>query len=228
MVKGLDAYAHTVAHDLRNPVVGIKGISETLRDYWDSMENAQKREFVDMVYQSANSLENVIRELLLLSSVRKQSIKTGPVDISKSMAEVANRLRVMLQEKHAVLKVDPDPISIYGYGPWITEVLANFTSNAIKYGGSPREIHVGTEKLPDGSVMTYVDDNGTGVPEDRRAALFQEFTRNHGEGSPGHGLGLSIVLRIISKLEGNLGVADSPMGGARFFFSLPEAKNNPD
>ena len=222
-VEELDAYAHTVAHDLRNPVLGITAVSETLRDNWEEMPMEQQREFLDMLYSSATSLEDIIRELLILSSVRKESIKLSSVNPASSLEEVRTRFQYMIKEKSVRIEIDEPLLSILAYAPWIDEVMANTISNAIKYGGEPPLVRVGTERLPDGRVRTYIDDNGSGIPEEKRISLFNEFTRVHSDEIQGHGLGLSIVLRIIHKLGGEVGISDSPIGGARVYFVLPAA-----
>jgi signal transduction histidine kinase len=116
------------------------------------------------------------------------------------------------------------PVAV-GYEPWIEEVWANYVSNAIKYGGNPPRIELGAT-LPttgEGQVRFWVRDNGPGLDEEQQAVLFVEFTKLRQLGE-GHGLGLSIVKRIVERLGGQVGV-DSAVGqGSEFYFTLPVAK----
>lgn len=107
-----------------------------------------------------------------------------------------------------------------GYAPWIEEVWTNYISNAIKYGGQPPQIEVGSEAL-DGMVKFWVKDNGDGIPLDQIDTLFKPFVRLDNVRATGHGLGLSIVRRIIERLNGTVGVESEQGVGSVFSFILP-------
>jgi len=86
---------------------------------------------------------------------------------------------------------------------------------------------LGGEVQPDGMVRFWVHDHGPGIPEEARSRLFAEFTRLDEVRAEGHGLGLSIVRRIIERLGGRVGVespiVDGVARGSRFWFTLPPA-----
>lgn len=109
-----------------------------------------------------------------------------------------------------------------GYAPWIEEVWANYLSNALKYAGRPARIELGSDILPDGCVRFWVRDNGDGIPPETQAQMFAPFTHLNQARATGHGLGLSIVRRIIEKLGGQVGVQSDglPSHGSVFFFTL--------
>jgi signal transduction histidine kinase len=107
-----------------------------------------------------------------------------------------------------------------GYGPWVEEVWANYVSNAIKYGGTPPRVEVGATSLPDGMVRFWVRDNGPGIAPENQARLFAEFERLQTK-AEGHGLGLSIVKRIVQRLGGQVGVESQAGQGSTFSFTLP-------
>ncbi|MCK4449343.1 MAG: HAMP domain-containing histidine kinase, partial [Anaerolineae bacterium] len=112
-----------------------------------------------------------------------------------------------------------------GYPLWVEEVWANYLSNAIKYGGQPPRVELGATVQADGYVCFWVRDNGDGIPPEERAHLFTPFTRLDRTRAQGHGLGLSIVRRIVEKLGGQVGV-ESEMGrGSVFTFTLPGGEN---
>ena len=111
-----------------------------------------------------------------------------------------------------------------GYGPWIEEVWVNYLSNALKYGGmpsAPPRIELGAEPQPDGLVRFWMRDYGPGIPTESQAHLFTQFTRLDQVRAKGHGLGLSIVRRIVEKLGGQVGVISQVGQGSTFFFALP-------
>jgi two-component system, sensor histidine kinase and response regulator len=100
-------------------------------------------------------------------------------------------------------------------------VWVNYLSNAIKYGGPQPVVTLGAEELPGGFVRCWVQDSGPGLSAEQQAQLFTPFTRLHTASAPGHGLGLSIVQRIVTRLGGEVGVESAPGQGSRFFFTLP-------
>ncbi|MFM8334758.1 MAG: sensor histidine kinase [Opitutaceae bacterium] len=99
---------------------------------------------------------------------------------------------------------------------------SNFLSNAAKYGGPAAQISIGYREKPEEGVVRYwVKDCGDGIPAELQAALFVPFSRIGSDRAEGHGLGLSIVQRIVGRLGGNVGVESAPGQGAQFWFELP-------
>jgi two-component system sensor histidine kinase/response regulator len=125
-------------------------------------------------------------------------------------------------EKHEVEVVVPKtwPVAV-GYAPWIEEVWVNYLDNAIKYGGRPPRVELGAQELPDGKVRFWVRDNGPGLLPEEQGRLFRPFTRLDQAHTKGHGLGLSIVRRIVEKLDGEVGVESEDGEGSVFSFTLP-------
>jgi signal transduction histidine kinase len=127
-------------------------------------------------------------------------------------------------EEHQAEIIQPDiwPAAL-GYGPWIEEVWANYLSNALKYGGRPPQVELGAAEQIDGTVLFWVRDNGPGLTVEEQARLFRSFERLDQVRAKGHGLGLSIVRRIVKKLGGQVGVQSEAGEGSVFFFTLPVA-----
>jgi len=91
-----------------------------------------------------------------------------------------------------------------GHAPWIEQVWINYISNALKYGGRPPRVELGADPPSDGAVRFWVRDNGPGFTPEEQARLFTPFTRLAQMSVEGHGLGLSIVQRIVDKLGGQV------------------------
>jgi PAS domain S-box-containing protein len=223
----LDAFAHTVAHDLKIPLTTIIGFSALLRNALPDMPDAQRRDFMRRIEENGLRMRNIIDELLLLASVReREEIETQQLDMGPIVAGAQERL-IYLSEEHQAQLVLPDnwPVAS-GYGPWIEEVWANYVSNAIKYGGRPPCVKLGATPQVDGWVRFWVRDNGPGLTTEQQARLFTPFERLHQARAEGHGLGLSIVRRIVEKLGGQVGVESPglPGQGSVFFFTLPGAQ----
>jgi two-component system sensor histidine kinase/response regulator len=166
---------------------------------------------------------------LLLAGVRKREVEMGPLDMARIVAEAMQRLTSVIEESQAEI-VMPErwPVAV-GYGPWVEEVWANYISNAIKYGGQPPRVELGASSPAHGGkakgelIRFWVRDNGAGLTEEAQAQLFVPFTKLDQIRVEGHGLGLSIVRRIMEKLGGQAGVESKVGQGSVFFFSLPTA-----
>ena len=222
----LAAFAHTVAHDLKGPVANILMATDVVQTY--AARSGQDESMIGIVQglgTSARKALNIVDELLLLSSVRQEDVPLGPIDMADAVRQAQRRLGWMVdQYQGEIVLPDSWPVS-QGYAPWIEEVWVNYLSNALKYGGQPPLLQLGAEAQPDGSIRFWVQDNGPGIPLEKQEALFAEFTRLEHTRAEGHGLGLSIVKRILSKLGGSVGVESELGHGSRFHFALPSAES---
>ena len=227
--RALDSFSRAVAHDLKNPLGGIIGIVELLKDdlQADSVDRSLTREYVSLLDESTEHLIAIVDSLLLLARLRRNDEpKVAPVDMAASVARVVNRLKRELTVSQAVVDTaKPLPV-VLGYAPWIDEVLANYISNAIKYGGSPPRIVIDAVATDKGQVRVRVTDNGEGVSDTEKMHVFDEFTRGERRRVDGHGLGLSIAKSVVDRLHGEVGVTDAEEGGSRFWFTLPAATSD--
>jgi sensor domain CHASE-containing protein/putative methionine-R-sulfoxide reductase with GAF domain len=222
----LDAFAHTVAHDLKNPLTALTAFSTMLEAEGAYMAPDAILQDMNVVTKNAQRAANIIDELLLLASVRKQEeIESKPLDMTPIVIEAQERLSGMIAERRAEITASDEwPVAV-GYGPWIQEVWVNYISNALKYGGQPPRIELGAT-AQDGKVRFWVRDNGKGLTEEEQENLFTEFTRLHQVRAEGYGLGLSIVRRIVEKLGGDVGVESEIGKGSTFYFTLPTSSES--
>ncbi len=221
----LDAFAHTVAHDLKNPVSLIIGFADVLEADSATMPRQGLQKYLYTIAQNGRKINSIIDELLLLAGVREKEVEMAPLDMAGIVTEAQGRLVHMIEEHHAeIVLPDAWPVSL-GYGPWVEEVWVNYLSNAIKYGGQPPHAELGATVQPDGAVRFWVHDNGPGLTPEEQARLFTPFTRLDQARAKGHGLGLSIVRRIVEKLGGQVGINSRDGQGSVFTFTLPSVAN---
>jgi signal transduction histidine kinase len=228
LIAELDAFAHTVAHDLKSPLTSIVGYANVLVEQHTAISGDDLTRYLQVIAQNGYRMNNIIGELLLLASVRAmEDIEIKPLDMAAIVSEARGRLTYMIEEYEAEIDLPESWPAARGYGPWVEEVWANYLSNAIKYGGRPPRVELGaTERVdrgPDGFevVRFYVRDNGDGLTPGEQERLFTPFERLDQVKAMGHGLGLSIVGRIMSKLQGQVGVESEIGVGSTFWFSLP-------
>ncbi|MEO8606780.1 MAG: response regulator [Chloroflexota bacterium] len=220
----LEAFAHTVAHDLKNPLsVMSGGLQLLLLDGADAAFPEATMKLVDMSVQSATKMSSIIDELLLLASIRREAVSIAPINMQEVVEESLRRLTDIIDQSGAeILLPETWPVA-QGYAPWIEEVWTNYLSNGIKYGGKPPRLELGATVQDDGGICFWVQDNGAGLDAEAQAKLFTEFTRLDTLRAKGHGLGLSIVRRILDKVGGQFGVESGPGQGSVFYFTLPLA-----
>ncbi|MFN8455632.1 MAG: HAMP domain-containing sensor histidine kinase [Anaerolineae bacterium] len=220
--KELDAFAHTVAHDLKNPLGVITSYGELLSDNGLAMRSNELELIFREVQKSGRKATNIIEELLLLASLRKDAVKLRPLNMAEIVEEAQRRISLMVQEYQAEIICPLHWPQAQGYGPWVEEVWVNYLSNGLKYGGEPPRLELGATLQENGMIRFWVRDNGPGLPPDMQALLFTEFTRLDDIRAEGHGLGLSIVQRIVEKLGGQVGVESDnvPGRGCTFYFTL--------
>jgi PAS domain S-box-containing protein len=221
----LDAFADSVAHDLRNPLSTIIGFAEALLEPFDDLSPEQLRTIIASMARVGRKMDSIIEELLLFARVRKTAVRPAPVDMAPLIENVTHRLRQLIDSHQAELIIAKSWPLAQGYGPWIEEVWANYISNAVSYGGRPPRIELGADLLPDNRVRFWVCDNGDGVPPSLRDRIFQGFGQSGIVRPTGHGLGLALVKRIIDKLDGEVALV-CPVEdgrGSRFSFTLPTA-----
>ncbi|MBN1137443.1 MAG: hybrid sensor histidine kinase/response regulator [Anaerolineae bacterium] len=226
----LDAFAHTVAHDIKNPLTMIVGYADSLLADYLLMSNEDRDEALQSLKQSAVSIVNIVDELLLLTSVRRTEVTLEPLDMNYVIDRACRRLAHLIRERQAEIVAPTEWPQVVGHAPWIEEIWVNYISNGCKYGGVPPRLELGAQILADGWVQFWVHDNGDGISPEDQARLFTPYTRlgHTQDGLPlvrarGHGLGLSIVRRIVEKLGGQVGVESEnmPGRGCIFSFTLP-------
>jgi K+-sensing histidine kinase KdpD len=218
----LDAFAHIVAHDLKNPLGHIVGFARVVEKDYATLPEEELSHYLHTITQSARKMSNIIDELLLLAGVHKiEEAELGPLDMAGIVDEVQRRLAYMIETHQAEIILPQSwPVAL-GYGPWVEEMWVNYLSNAIKYGGRPPRVELGATVQADGQVCFWVRDNGPGLTPEEQARLFTPFTRLDQVRAKGHGLGLSIARHIAEKLGGQVKVESQVGQGSVFSFTLP-------
>lgn len=219
----LDAYAHTVAHDLKNPVAAILGFAEHLEEGLGTLAEREMRDSLEAIARSAQKMQSIIEALLLLGETRRSDVASAPLDLGVIARECLRGLA------HEVKRLDADVIlqgewpMAAGYAPWVELVLTNYLSNALKFGGRPPRVEVGAEASGERHVRVWVRDNGRGLTPEEIGTIFAPYTRLAVEVVPGHGVGLSIVRRLVARMGGEVSVesAAAPGEGCTFGFTLP-------
>lgn len=221
----LDAFAHTVAHDLKGSLSVIVGFVELLQEDYATIPAETLDKYLHDIKRRGHKMGDIIEELLLLAQVPKMEIQMELLDMAHIVNEALLRMGHEIEGKQARIVLPDTWPEALGYGPWIEEVWLNYLSNAIRYGGQPPHVELGATELPDDQVRFWIRDNGAGLAPQAQARLFTPFTRLDQDHATGYGLGLSIVRRIVEKLDGQVGVESQVGQGSTFTFTLRAAQS---
>jgi signal transduction histidine kinase len=219
----LDAYAHTVAHDLKMPISHIVGLAETVTNKFESLPKADLMRYLGIIQQSGHKMSSIIDALLLLAGVREMDVPVTPLDMAAIIDEARQRLAHLIRQYGVTITLpDEWPLAI-GYAPWVEEIWVNYMSNAMKYGGHPPKLTLGATPIASDMIKFWIQDNGVGITPEVQEQLFLPFTQVNLRHDSGYGLGLSIVHRIAQRLDGEVGAENLPGEGGVFWFTLPTA-----
>jgi signal transduction histidine kinase len=192
----LDQFLGVVSHDLRNPLNVAQGRLELAAEECDS-------DHLEPIDRSLDRMDTLIDDLLTLARQGEEIVETEPVDL----ATVSERCWDNVATADASLVVDADR-TIEADRSRLQQLLENLFRNAVEHGGDDVRITVG--ELADGF---YVDDDGPGIPRDKREDVFES---GYTTASDGTGFGLAIVAEIASAHGWTIDVTESDEGGARF------------
>jgi len=224
LIDDLEAFSYTVAHDLKNSLGSIFSSTEILEENIREGDKQMLNEMTGLMKNSAAKAMHITEELLILATIGHQEIERKPLDMQAIFTEANNQLQQLTKQYNARIKSPETWPQAIGHAPWIEAVWTNYLSNAIKYGGSPPIIEVGSDPPKNNQVKFWIKDNGKGLTRAEQNKLFREYVRLDPEKAEGYGLGLSIAKRIIEKLEGTVGVESSGIlgEGSLFYFQLPQ------
>jgi two-component system sensor histidine kinase/response regulator len=220
------------AHDLRNPICAIRGMTEFLQDPDTGPLNPQQGELVAMTHDVSHTMLMLVNELLDLAAIESGGLRLNPAPASlRSVITQAVRVAsVQAARKRTRIEFSrpsADPELTFD-APRIRQVVDNLVSNAVKFS-PPGSCVTVSIAMPESStehpfVWVCVQDQGPGIPEAERARLYTEFGRlsprpTAGENSSG--LGLAICRAIVEAHGGSIDAINQPHGGCVFCFNLP-------
>ncbi len=212
---------NAVSHELRTPLARLRFGMEMLQNALD--ENTRVRHLTGM-NSDIDELEGLIAELLTYARFDHATpeLKLERQYLSAWLNETVNRI-TWSGDRHITLLVQPiaDDVCMDFEPRLMARALGNILQNAQRY--ATRRIEVTADTSAD-CCRIIIDDDGSGIPSVDRTRIFEPFTRldtSRNRDSGGYGLGLAIAQRIAQLHGGNIGVADSPLGGARFIITWP-------
>ena len=208
----LDAFAYTVAHDIKNPLALVIGFAEALVRYRTSLSEDELVVYLGSIEKAGHQMSRIIDQLLMLARSRPGDMKVEPLDMAAAVDGALQRLVHTIREFQAeVIRPDSWPVA-WGYGPLVEEVWVDYIDRAIKRSRKPPHIELGAATQVDGMVRFWVVD---------KAASPTQGDNQDGWGRGG--VGLSAIQRIVERLGGEVGVEHKDGQPSSLFFTLPAA-----
>ena len=218
----LERYAYTISHDLKSPLYTIQGFTGFLKRDLERGRTEKMRHDLDKVLEAVKTMSSLLDDILNLSKINLVQESAQLLSLDEIIDGAKKLVELELREKAVQVEIAPSLPQVYATPQRLTEVFQNLISNAAKFMGEQQnpKIEIGA-RLDGDWVHCHVCDNGIGIDPEYKDRVFNLFERLDGN-TPGTGVGLAIVKRIIERGGGNIKVeSEGPGHGSCFEFSLP-------
>ncbi len=226
--RELEAFSHSVSHDLRTPLRAINGFSSALLEDYGEQLDAEPRRYLERIGENSARMGRLIEHLLVLSQVTRQEMRREQINLSELAEAVVEDLRAAEPERGVEVFIEPGLVAC-GDAAMLRIVVQNLVGNAWKYSARRERARIEFRRhgAPQGNTFC-ISDNGVGFDPVFAGELFNAFRRLHGSGEfEGNGIGLATVKRIVRRHGGEVWAEGAEGEGARFFFQLPAEAPNP-
>jgi len=223
--RELEAFASSASHDLRTPLLGIKGLSDMLHNKYSHLLDGKGQQFLSVIQKSSQNMLCLIEDLFAFSRFEVQEINQSNIDMERVARTVFDEMKSIIPSHNVALSIKTLPAA-YGDEVMVRHLFSNLFSNAIKFSKLKDNASVEISARAGRSQnLYYVRDNGVGFDMRYADKLFRPFQRLHNRDEfEGTGVGLAIVQRIIQRHGGRLWAEGKVNEGATFYFTLPKAR----
>jgi PAS domain S-box-containing protein len=239
----LKTFAYIVSHDLRAPLVNIKGFSDELlysieeikpvleqhlagigkglRRKYDLILEKDIPEALRFIGSSVKRMDNLINAILKLSRAGLRKLNPEPLQMEEFVQTILHTLAHQIETRHITVTLTPLP-DLVADRTAVEQIFGNLLDNAVKYlePGRPGRITISADRS-DAEIVFHVRDNGRGMSKEDIPKAFEIFRRVGKQDAPGEGMGLAYVKTLIRLLGGRIWCESEPGVGTTFSFSLP-------
>jgi PAS domain S-box-containing protein len=242
LVEEIKHFAYIISHDLRAPLVNLRGFSGELRAAGDTLRpvieqaldsmtaemrakvsSALKEDFIeslDFIDSAVSHMNRLISGILKLSRLGHSDLELEPVNMDELVGEIIATLAYEIQEKGIQLNVQPLP-EVIADRLAMEQIMANLIGNAVKYKdpSRPLMITITGHAFPD-EVCFIVQDSGRGISQADQTRVFQVFQRSGDSDTPGEGMGLAYVRTLVRRHGGRIWCESELGEGSTFTFTI--------
>ena len=222
----LSAFASLASHDLQEPLRMITSYLQLLERRCTDQLDEDALRYLGFAVDGAQRLRTMIESLLEYTRIRTSALETRPTDLQALVDNVRQELGGAIEDAGATLTTGDLPV--VDVNPTLIQtLLQNLVGNAVKFSTGAPNVHIHAV-VSDGTLSLTVDDDGIGVPADRREEVLELFRRLHGRSEyAGGGMGLALCRGIADAHGGHIAIEDSPMDGTRARVTLPAQLQGP-
>lgn len=219
--KEMESFIYTVSHDLKSPLITIKGFLSFLEKDFTSHNTDQFNKDLHKISNAAHRMHDILEDLLQLSRIGRVISDPESFKMNSILDELMIMLSGIIKESNAQITYPEEMPECYGDKNRIREIWQNLIENAIKYKQTSEDpiISITFEKTKDQMIYS-IEDNGIGIPDAQKEKVFDLFEKINPD-SPGTGIGLARVKKIIDLYQGHIWIENSKKGhGSVFKFYL--------
>ena len=218
----LERYTYTVSHDLKSPLVTIRGFLGYLEKDALAGNTKKIKDDIKRIENATQKMHTLLNDLLELSRIGRlinQSTDMLFTDIAK---DAISLVLGQIEAKNVLIEIQDTPVIIHGDRTRLTEVIQNLVDNAVKFMGDQSSPHItiGATKNEMNETVFFVCDNGIGIDSQYHERIFTLFSKLNAS-TEGTGIGLTLIKRIIEVHKGRIWLESELGKGTTFYFTLP-------
>ena len=223
----LERFTYTVSHDLKAPLITIRGFLGYLEEDIQSADQKRVKNDVDRIKNATDKMQNLLDDLLELSRIGRITNPPVIVPFETIAQDAVNLVTGQIEAQGVQVEIAPDLPTVYGDQTRLTQALQNLVDNAVKFMGdqpNPR-VEIGQQGRDSyENPIFFIRDNGIGIPPEHQEHIFTLFNKLSTE-TEGTGIGLALVKRIIESHGGKIWVESEGTGkGSTFYFTIPNQR----
>ncbi len=215
-------FVSNVSHEFKTPINAIEGYTTLLQgtDNIDDTENW----YIEKILFNTRRLSSLVSNILLLSKIENQSIQTNRIrfSIDEQIRQSILVFEPQWEQKNIEFDVSMEEVNYTGNESLMHHIWDNIIGNAVKFSPDSGRIRITLQK-ENGKIIFSVSDTGPGISEEAQKHIFDKFYQEDGSHKEeGNGLGLALVKRILSIVDGEIVAANNPSGGCTVTVTIEE------
>lgn len=220
----LEAFSYSISHDMRAPLRAMQSFAHILGEEYGPQVGMEGKEYIRKITTAAERLDRLIQDVLSYSRVTRIELPMEVVDLNSLLADIVQTYPAFQRPK-AEIEVESELPKVLGNQAVLTQCISNLLDNGVKFvarGKMPRVVVWAELDSNKPLVRIYFRDNGVGIEEEQREAIFGIFQRVSRD-YEGTGIGLAIVRKGVERMGGSVGLRSAVGEGSTFWLELKAA-----
>jgi signal transduction histidine kinase/ligand-binding sensor domain-containing protein len=219
MIKSMEGFNYSIAHDLRAPIRAIRGFTEALVEDYRPHLDSIGCEYAERIQLAVERMDQLIQDLLIYGQLSHKEIPLECVKTDVIFDRILENFASEIQSKKANVQIRKPLPPLWANSTILHQIFSNLLSNALKFVRPNSEPNIEVWAEDRGNVIrVFIRDNGIGIKKEHQERIFRIFERLHpGDVYPGTGIGLAIVQRGVERMGGKVGVDSSQHQGSCFW-----------